>query len=139
MSLQTWEKIFSAKIEEVPVLVGYVAEVAESVGMHPKRVMHLQLAVEEAAVNVCNYAYQIPPGEMQILITHEDKRFVVRIMDEGVPFDPLTLEAPDLKAKIEERSVGGLGVYLMKRVMDEVHYFREGKKNILTLTVNLES
>lgn len=139
MCAQTWEKTFSAKIEEVPDLVAYVAEVAESVEMHPKRVMHLQLAVEEAAVNVCNYAYQIPPGEIQIAIAHEGKRFVVRLMDEGVPFDPLTLEAPDLTAKVEERSVGGLGVYLMRRVMDEVHYFREGKKNILTLIVNLES
>ncbi len=139
MSLQTWEKTFCAKIEEVPAMVSYVADVADSAGMHPKRVMHLQLAVEEAVVNVCNYAYQIPPGELQISISHEDRHFVVRIMDEGVPFDPLTLEAPDLKAKVEERSIGGLGVYLMRQVMDEVHYFREGKKNILTLIVNLES
>ena len=139
MGHQSWEKTFSAKIEEVPAIVAFVADVAESVEMHPKRVMHLQLAVEEAVVNVCNYAYQVPPGEVHISISHAPKRFVVKILDEGVPFDPLTLEAPDLKASIEERSVGGLGVYLMRRVMDEVHYFREGKKNILTLIVNLES
>ncbi len=139
MSLQSCEKTFTAKIEEVPAIVAYVADMAESVGMHPKRVMHLQLAVEEAVVNVCNYAYQVPPGEVQISISHESNRFVVKVQDEGVPFDPMTLEAPDLKAGIEERQVGGLGVYLMRRVMDEVHYFREGKKNILTLIVNLES
>ena len=139
MSQQTWEKTFTAKLEQIPAIVDFVSEIAESVGTHPKRIMHLQLAVEEATANVCNYAYKIPPGEIQFSVSREAGRLVVRILDEGVPFDPLTLEAPDLKAEIEERPIGGLGVYLMRRVMDEVHYFREGKHNILTLIVNLES
>ena len=139
MTQQTWEKTFPAKIEDVPAMVSFVADAAESVEMHPKRVMHLQLAVEEATVNVCNYAYEVPPGELQITIEKQGTRLVVKIEDEGVPFDPLTLEAPDLTARVEERSVGGLGVYLMKRVMDEVHYYREGKRNVLILIVNLSS
>lgn len=136
MSNQTWEKVFPAKLDHVTEMVRFVAEVAEGAGVHPKRTMHLQLAVEEAVVNVCNYAYQIPPGEIRILIEIEEPRFTVRIQDEGVPFDPLTLDEPDLKAGIEERSIGGLGVYLMRRVMDEVHYYRVDGKNILTLIVN---
>jgi anti-sigma regulatory factor (Ser/Thr protein kinase) len=137
MTHQTWEKTFPANVSDVPAMMTFVTEAAEACEMHPKRVLHLQLAVEEAAVNVCNYAYEVPPGEIIIHMECKENKFIVRIQDEGVPFDPLKLDTPDLKASIEDREVGGLGVYLMKRVMDEVHYVRIRGRNILTLIVNL--
>jgi serine/threonine-protein kinase RsbW len=59
----------------------------------------------------------------------------VQLIDEGVPFDPLALEEPDINAKLEDRKIGGLGVLLIRRVMDEVHYQRKGSSNILTMVM----
>jgi len=104
-------------------------------GVHPKRVMHLELAVEEAAVNICSYAYEIPPGEITIRISRETEVVRIELVDVGVPFDPLAADAPDIKSELENREVGGLGIFLIRRVLDEVHYSRSGDRNILSLAV----
>jgi serine/threonine-protein kinase RsbW len=97
--------------------------------------MQLELAVEEAVVNICLYAYEVPPGELLVRIESGEERFVVDLIDEGVPFDPLAVEEPDLRAPAEERKVGGLGIFLVRRVMDEVAYRRDGSSNILRLVI----
>ena len=63
----------------------------------------------------------------------EGKRLMIQIMDWGIAFDPLSLPEPDIEAPIEERKIGGLGIYMMRNIMDEVLYKREGDRNILTL------
>ena len=62
--MEAVEKTFVANLDTLPAIVGFVSEHAAAMGVHPKRVMHLELAVEEAAVNICSYAYEIPPGEI---------------------------------------------------------------------------
>ena len=133
------EQVFSAKVEEVSKIISFVVEQTELVKLHPKRVMQLQLAVEEVVINICSYAYQNPPGEILVRVGIEQSRFVVALIDEGIPFDPLTLDEPDVNAVLEERQVGGLGIHLIRRIMDEFHYHREGKQNITTLVVSLQS
>ena len=129
------EKTFAASIETIPDIVGFVSETASAMGVHPKRVMHLELAVEEAAVNICSYAYEIPPGEVTIRISRETEVVRIELIDVGVPFDPLAADAPDIKSELENREVGGLGIFLIRRVLDEVHYSRSGDRNILSLAV----
>ena len=129
------EKTFAASMDTIPDIVGFVSETATAMEVHPKRVMHLELAVEEAAVNICSYAYEIPPGEVTIRISRETEVVRIELVDVGVPFDPLAADAPDIKSELENREVGGLGIFLIRRVLDEVHYSRSGDRNILSLAV----
>lgn len=129
------ENTFLAEMEELSKIVDLVVTKAEEAGVHPKRIMHIQLGVEEAVVNIINYAYKVPPGELTVRTWVEGDKFMVEFVDQGIPFDPLSLEEPDLKAEIEDRDVGGLGVFFIRRIMDEVYYLRENNKNILGMVV----
>ncbi len=133
--METVEKTFLANLDTLPALVGFVSEHAAAMGVHPKRVMHLELAVEEAAVNICSYAYEIPPGEITVRILSDSEVVRIELSDTGVPFDPLAMDAPDIKTELEKRDVGGLGIFLIRRMLDEVHYSRSGDRNILSLAV----
>ncbi len=129
------ERIFTASIENIPQMVAFVAENATAIGVHPRRVMHLELATEEAVTNICSYAYEIPPGLVSIRVARADDAVRVEFIDNGVPFDPLAADAPDLQADLESREVGGLGIFLIRRLLDEVHYHRRDNRNILSLVI----
>jgi serine/threonine-protein kinase RsbW len=129
------ERVFAATTDTIPEVIAFIAGQAEVWGLHPQRLMQLELAVEEAVVNICLYAYEVPPGELLVRIESGEDRFVVDLVDEGVPFDPLGVEEPDLRAPAGERQVGGLGIFLVRRVMDEVAYRRDGSSNILRLVI----
>jgi anti-sigma regulatory factor (Ser/Thr protein kinase) len=132
------EYVFPARMEVIPQVVDFVSEAAEAAGLDAERVMHVQLAVEEAVVNVAQYAYEGPPGEVLVRAQGTDQRFTVELVDTGAPFDPLAGEEPDLQADLEERPIGGLGIFLIRQVMDEVHYRREEGRNILTLVLDTD-
>jgi len=129
------ERTFDASLDRIPEVVGFVTETAAGMGVHPKRVMHLELAIEEAVANICSYAYAVPPGEVTVRITKESEFVRIELIDEGIPFDPLALEEPDIKSELENREVGGLGIFLMRRMLDDVHYSHIGSQNILSLAV----
>jgi serine/threonine-protein kinase RsbW len=137
--MQTTEQCFIASLENIPQMVAFVADTAAAAGIHPKRVMHLELATEEAVTNVCNYAYEIPPGKVWIRISQTENSVRVDFIDDGVPFDPLAADAPDLQSDLEKREIGGLGIFLIRRVLDEVHYSRRGNQNVLSLVVKYET
>jgi serine/threonine-protein kinase RsbW len=129
------ENVFTASIENIPQMVAFVTENAAAVGVHPRRVIHLELATEEAVTNICSYAYEIPPGQLSIRVSRADDAVRVEFIDNGVPFDPLAADAPDLQADLESREVGGLGIFLIRRLLDEVHYHRRDNHNILSLVI----
>jgi anti-sigma regulatory factor (Ser/Thr protein kinase) len=129
------ERVFEATTDTIPGVIGFIAGEAEVWGLHPQRLMQLELAVEEAVVNICLYAYEVPPGELIVRVGSAEDQFVVELIDEGVPFDPLGVDEPDLRAPAGERQVGGLGIFLVRRVMDEVAYRRDGASNILRLVI----
>ena len=129
------ERVFAARTEVVPDVIALIAGEAAAWGLHPRRLMQLELAVEEAVVNICLYAYEVPPGELLVSIEPGETRFVVELIDEGVPFDPLAVDQPDMRAGVEDRPIGGLGIFLVRRVMDEVSYLRDGTRNILRLVI----
>lgn len=137
--MATTEQCFIASIENIPQMVAFVAETAEAYGVHPKRVMHLELATEEAVTNVCSYAYQVPPGKVWIHVSQAESSVRVDFIDDGVPFDPLAADAPDLQSDLDKREIGGLGIFLIRRVLDEVHYSRRDNQNVLSLVVKHET
>ncbi len=129
------ERVFAANLDAIPDVIALIAGEAGAWGLHPQRLMQLELAVEEAVVNICLYAYEVPPGELLVRIEPGAARFVVELIDEGVPFDPLAVQEPDMRAGVEDRAIGGLGIFLVRRVMDEVAYLRDGSRNILKLVI----
>jgi anti-sigma regulatory factor (Ser/Thr protein kinase) len=102
-------------------------------------VASLNLAIEEAATNVVLYAYQEGTGLIDIdaLVTPHYLQFV--ITDNGVPFDPTQQEDADITLSAEERPIGGLGIFLVRQIMDSVKYERVDNKNVLTLRKSLTS
>lgn len=121
-------------IQEVPRLSGFIEALAESCGMDPSMTMSLNLAVEEAVVNVMNYAYpKGVRGEVVLDATVGDGEITIVLSDSGTPFDPLAVAAPDLSLAADERPVGGLGIFLVRQLMDSVSYSYADGKNILTM------
>lgn len=128
-----------AALDSVPELIGFVLDQAQACGLPVERLPGLELAAEEALVNVASYAYAGEPGQMSVECLGQEGLFRLEIEDQGQPFDPTQNRPPDLSQGIEERGVGGLGVFFMKKFMDRVAYRRQGNSNILTLEANLAS
>ncbi len=125
-------------ISEVPQLNDFIEAVAERLGIEPSTALQLQLAVEEAVVNVMDYAY--PPdsvGEVSVATTSDGQCLKIVITDSGIPFDPTEQEKADISLSVEERQIGGLGILLVNEIMDAVSYERKDGKNVLTLTKQL--
>jgi serine/threonine-protein kinase RsbW len=129
------ETTFPATVEALGRIVAYVASKAEAAGVTPSLVQRLEVAVEEAVVNVCRHAYASRPGEIRVRLRPERNGFGVELEDQGPAFDPLATTMPDTTLGLDERAVGGLGVLLIRRLVDQVSYRREGDRNILTLAV----
>ena len=121
-------------IQEVAQLAAFVEEACEKAGMDASTTMQMNLAMEEAVVNVMNYAY--PKGvQGDIVIEAEEMGDRVRfvIIDGGTPFDPTAEADADTTLSAEERPIGGLGIHLVRQIMDKISYQYTDKQNILTL------
>lgn len=114
----------------------FVEECAETAGVVTARIVGLTVAVEEAFVNVCNYAYTDTEGTILLTCGMTTDGFVVEVSDEGTAFDVLSLADPDTTQGLDEREVGGLGIYLIRQFTDEVTYRREEGRNILRLLLH---
>ena len=126
----------SASLENLPEITGKVLSTAAACGLNTKQLGELELSVEEAIVNICNYAHEGREGELEIITdTDANGRLVVQIIDNGVAFDPLSVPDPDLTVDIADRPIGGLGIFLIKKLMDDVRYRRENNRNILELVI----
>ena len=125
-----------ARKENLPQVLSFLDEHLESYGCPMKVQAQLDIAVEEIFVNIASYAYENEPGKVTIRLreTEDPKGITVTFVDEGAPFDPVTRPDPDVTLSAKERSIGGLGIYLVKKSMDDVRYRYEGNLNILTLT-----
>lgn len=122
-------------VQEVPKLAAFVDEVCEWMGFDPMLTMQLNLAIEEAVVNVMDYAY--PPGtkgEVDIEVKADADNLMFTISDNGVAFDPTAKAEVDTTLSAEERQIGGLGIHLVRHIMDHVEYERKDGRNILRLS-----
>lgn len=121
-------------ISTIPQLNEFVDMVCESVNLEMAETMSLNLALEEAVVNVMDYAYPNgEQGDVTIEAKSDKKSLVFVISDSGIPFDPTQKEEVDTTLSAEERSIGGLGIHLVRNIMDNVNYERLDGKNVLTL------
>lgn len=122
-------------IETIPRLNEFIDTAAEESNLDPSLTMSLNLALEEAVVNVMNYAY--PPGQagtVDIEMVVSDTSLVFVISDAGRPFDPTQAAEADTTLSADERPIGGLGIYLVRHLMDDIRYERLDDRNVLTLT-----
>ena len=133
---EKFNKIVAANVEKLPEITEFLQECADYSGLDPKKKFGLLLAIEEAFVNVCNYAYPDHKGLIEVSCDKVDDSLVVEISDKGIPFDILLLPDPDISMDIADREIGGLGGYFIRRFTDSVSYRREDEKNILRLVVN---
>lgn len=125
--------VLPAKLENLNAMLEFIIEEARNKRFDDKKIYQVRLVAEEVLVNIISYAYPGKNGDIEItLMPEESKGLKVEVRDSGIPFDPLSRPDPDINAPIEERDIGGLGVYLMRKLMDEVNYKREGDRNILT-------
>jgi len=115
--------VFSAGFENLDSIRNFVGQAAEEAGFSSKEVYSIQLAVDEGCSNVIEHAYEgVPDGEIEITCEAQADRMVVIIHDHGREFDISKVRKPNLSRELSEREVGGLGVYLMRKLMDEVHF-----------------
>ena len=127
-------------IQEVSKLTAFVDEVCEVVGFSPAMTMQMNLALEEAVVNVMNYAYpEGTHGDVTIEAKTNDVRLKFTIIDSGTPFDPTAMEDVDIHQDAEDRPIGGLGIHLVREIMDSVNYERVDNLNVLTLRKKLNN
>ncbi len=106
----------------------------EKIDCPMKIMMQINVAVEEIYINIASYAYGEGTGQAEILLDTDTKgQVALTFMDSGVPYNPLAREDPDITLSAEERGIGGLGIFMVKKSMDDVKYRYEDGKNILTL------
>ncbi len=122
-------------VRQIPQLADFVETIAQESNLDQALAMTLNLALEEAVTNVIMYAY--PKGsqglvDLEAIVRKDSLVFI--LSDSGKPFDPTTAPKADISLDVEERPIGGLGIYMVMNIMDSVAYRRENDRNILTMT-----
>jgi serine/threonine-protein kinase RsbW len=127
--------IFRAKFDQLDDIREFVARAAQDAGLDDPSVYSIELCTDEACTNIIEHAYRGQEnGEIECTCDSNDEKLVIIIRDHGKPFDPSNVAVPDLDADLEDRPVGGLGVFLMKKLMDEVRFEQLGESgNVLTM------
>jgi len=128
-----------AYVERLDEVFGLIDEAMTSTGTDAKTQNNMRIAVEEIFVNIASYAYPSGEGEVTVSVTASADRLVFVFADSGTPYDPLAKADPDTTLAAEERDIGGLGIFMVKKMMDDVGYeYRDGQ-NILAMSKNLNA
>ena len=124
-----------AVIGDVTPATAFLEEELEKLGCPMKTIIQCNVALDEIFSNIVNYGYPKGPGPVTIKLIERlnPHRVYIRFEDQGIPYNPLTNEDPDVTLSAEERGVGGLGIYMVKKTMDDVKYMYEDGKNILSI------
>ena len=134
MPMQTMQ--FAAKFEYLDEIRDFVGDIARSGKFSDKDVYNIQLAADEAASNIIEHAYEgVSDGVLEISCGLKNDELTIILVDHGESFDPSDIPMPNLKADLSERKIGGLGLYLMRKLMDKVSYEVDVKNNRNTLTL----
>jgi serine/threonine-protein kinase RsbW len=133
--------IFSAHLDQLEAIRVFATQAARDAGMDERGVSAVELAVDEACSNIIEHAYQgIEPGDIECTCDAQADSLRIMIRDHGKPFDPNALQEPDLQASLEDRPLGGLGVFLMRNLMDSVRFEPLGQAgNLVTMVRRLRS
>jgi len=130
-----YELHIPAEVENLNHVLEFIDSHLEAIGCPFRTQMQLDVAIEEIFVNIASYAYENIRGEAEITMWMETDPLtaVFEFRDNGIPYDPLAKQDPDVTLPAAEREIGGLGIYMVKKTMDDMQYRRENGQNILTL------
>jgi serine/threonine-protein kinase RsbW len=135
-----FELTVDAKLENLPGIGQFIDETMRRCGVQSaKDIYAVQLSVDEACTNIVEHAYSESKGEIVITCVRTGEKFVVTITDHGEPFDPTAMPEPDIESGLNERKEGGLGIYFMRKFMDEVTYIRDDGKNLLIIAKHIKN
>ena len=133
------ELTINATVENIDPVTEFVNEQLEKLGCSLKTRMQIDIAIDELFGNIAQYAYHpgVGPATVRVELREDPIAVVVTFIDRGVPYDPLAKEDPNTALSAEERGIGGLGIYMVKKTMDGIAYEYKDGQNILRITKNL--
>lgn len=128
-----------ATIENIETVIDFVNGQLEEIKCPLKAQMQIDIAIDELFGNIAHYAYnpETGPATVRVEVTEDPIAVVITFIDRGVPYDPLKKEDPDITLSAEERAIGGLGIFMVKKTMDEISYEYKDGKNILRIKKNM--
>ena len=130
---QSFELTIGSDIEKIPLVSARLEDAMEAYGFSPEEILDTQLAVEEVITNVIVHGYKKTGHEIHLSCRFTGDRIEIKVADSAPQFDPLSIPEPELDGDVDERRIGGLGIYLVRQVIDTVSYRYENGRNILTL------
>ncbi len=133
------ELTVSATIENIAAVTAFIDDQLEQLDCPMKTLLQVNVAIDELFSNIANYAYVPDTGAatVRVEVADDPLAVVITFIDNGVPFDPLTKADPDITLPAEERGIGGLGVYMVKKTMDDISYEYINGQNILKIRKNI--
>ena len=133
------ELTIAAMVENIGTVTDFVDEQLEALDCPVKAQMQIDIAIDELFGNIAHYAYHPEVGNatVRVEVTEEPLAVIVTFIDKGKPYDPLRVAEPDITLSAEERNLGGLGIYMVKKSMDEITYEYKDGKNILSIKKKL--
>jgi serine/threonine-protein kinase RsbW len=129
----SFEMSIRSEIGAIPGVSARLEEAMDAFGFSPEEILDTQLAVEEVITNIILHGYREPGHPIHLSCRFSGGVAEIRVSDSAPRFDPLTLPEPELDGNIEDRKIGGLGVFLVRQVMDALSYTYENGKNVLTM------
>ena len=132
------ELTINATVENIHTVTAFVDEQLEALGCPMKAQLQIDIAIDELFSNIAYYAYnpEEGPATVQVEVQENPMAVVISFIDNGVPYDPLSKEDPDITLSAEDRNIGGLGIYMVKKSMDDVSYEYKNGQNILRIKKN---
>lgn len=129
------ELTVDATVESIQVITEFVDEQLEQLGCPMKAQAQIDIAIDELFSNIVHYAYhpEVGPATVRIEVVEDPLSVVITFIDQGVPYDPLAKADPNISLSAEEREVGGLGIYIVKKNMNEITYEYKDGRNILRI------
>ena len=133
------ELTLPATIENIETVIDFVNGQLEEIKCPLKAQMQIDIAIDELFGNIAHYAYnpETGPATVRVEVTEDPIAVVITFIDRGVPYDALKKEDPDITLSAEERAIGGLGIFMVKKTMDEISYEYKDGKNILRIKKNM--
>lgn len=129
------ELTIDATIENIAAVTDFVDGQLEQLGCPVKTQTQLDIAIDELFSNIANYAYypEIGTATIRVEVTDDSPAVVITFIDNGVPYNPLAKADPDITLSVEQREIGGLGIYMVKKTMDDISYEYRAGQNILRI------